>query len=131
MPARIVVVHDDPEFAGRLVSALRSTGHDVAAFADPIAAWDVVEEPRPIEVLVTGVQFPPGRSNGVALARKVRVRRPEIQVLLTAQGGLPEQTEGLGTFMQPPITVADVVNMVLCLLGSVSALQPPLAAHSS
>jgi hypothetical protein len=28
MPARVVVVHDDPTFAQRLVSALRSAGHD-------------------------------------------------------------------------------------------------------
>ena len=110
MPARVVVVHDDPRFAGQLASALRSAAHDVAAFADPIAAWDVLEEPQRIAVLVTGVEFPPGRSNGIALARKIRVSRPDVQVLFTAQRVLPEQTDGLGTFMQPPITVPDVVK---------------------
>ena len=38
MPARIVVVFDDPAFLEPLVAALGRAGHDVVAFDDPVAA---------------------------------------------------------------------------------------------
>src|ERR1700751_1409877 len=88
MPTYVVVVHDEPEFVGQLVSALSSAGHDVTPFPDPVAAWDVLSTPQRIEVLVTGVTFPPNRSNGLALALKARSIRPAIHVLFTRPVGI-------------------------------------------
>jgi DNA-binding NtrC family response regulator len=61
MPARVVVVHDDPDYVDELAALLRRDGHDVAAFPDPLASWDAVEAAKLTEVLVTRVDFPPGR----------------------------------------------------------------------
>jgi DNA-binding NtrC family response regulator len=84
MPARVVVVHDEREFVDEVATALRSAGHEVATFPDPIAAWDALEAARQTEVLLTRVLFQPGKSNGVALARMARTNRPGIRVLFTA-----------------------------------------------
>jgi DNA-binding NtrC family response regulator len=112
MPARAVVVHDDPAFVKQLVSALRAAGHEVAAFADPREAWDHLSMPQRIEVLITGVEFSPGRSNGLALALKARTKRPKLHVLFTAQLELSQATAGLGTFMEPPVTVPTILSVV-------------------
>ena len=81
MPARIVAVHDDLDFVDKLAAILRSEGHDVAAFSDPLAAWDALAG---ADLLTTRAQYPPGKSNGFALARMARSKRPEIRVLFTA-----------------------------------------------
>ena len=116
MPARVVVVHDDPAFVEQLVSALRAAGHEVAAFADPLDAWGDLSTPQRIGVLITGVEFSPGRSNGVALALKARTKRPKLHVLFTAQLELSQATAGLGTFMEAPVTVPAILSTVTRLL---------------
>ena len=113
MPARVVVVHDEPEFAGRLVSALRSAGHDVTAFTAPLATWDVVTDLQRVDVLITRVVYPPGQSNGVTLAMKVP-NQPEIHVLLT---GGPQSA----TSMLISATVANIVKTVGYLLDFADA----------
>ena len=52
MPARIVVAHDDAEFAGNTVMALRAAGYDVAAFADSMSALFALEIAQRVEVLI-------------------------------------------------------------------------------
>jgi hypothetical protein len=61
VPARIVIVHDDEGLVTGVVAALRTAGHDVAAFKDPLLAHDAIEAAQRVEVLVTRVEFPPGR----------------------------------------------------------------------
>jgi CheY-like chemotaxis protein len=116
MPARVVLVHDHVEFADELAGILRSEGHDVATFPDPLAAWDALEAVQRTEVLVTCVEFPPGRSNGIAIAHMARTKRKEIQLIFTA---LPEHAriaEEDGIFMPitaPATEVAAAVNRLL------------------
>jgi len=116
MPARIVVVHDDPAYVDELARLLRRDGHDVATFPDPLAAWDALEAAKRTEVLVTRVEFAPGRSNGLALARMARSKRRQIRVLITA---LPEHALDageLGTFLPLPVDGAGVAQVVTSLL---------------
>ena len=58
MPARIVLVHDDPEFSEPVLAKLRAAGYDVVAFSNSMAAIAVLEHPRLIELLITRVQVP-------------------------------------------------------------------------
>jgi DNA-binding NtrC family response regulator len=118
MPARVVVVHDEPDFIDRVVGALRRADLDVAAMADPLAALDALEASDRIEVLVTRVQFGPGKPNGVTLARMARTKRPGIRILFTARAEFEEYADGLGEFMAAPINVPDVVAAVERLLKS-------------
>ena len=61
-----------------------------------------LEAAQRIEVLVTGIDFPPGRSNGIALARMVYTRRPNIRVLFAAFPKYAVEAEGLGVFLPTP-----------------------------
>jgi CheY-like chemotaxis protein len=72
MPAHIVVVHNDPAFIERVVTALTIAGCDVAAFTNTMQAIEALEAAQHIEVLITRVLFPMGQPNGVALARMAR-----------------------------------------------------------
>ncbi|HME20527.1 MAG TPA: hypothetical protein VKI44_04060 [Acetobacteraceae bacterium] len=74
MPARVVVVHDDPEFVARTATGLRVAGYDVATFTDTLAATDALDKAeRIVEVLITRVLFPKGQPHGVALALMARM----------------------------------------------------------
>jgi DNA-binding NtrC family response regulator len=119
MPARVVVVHDDTDLVEELAALLRKDGHDVATFPDPLAAWDALEAAARTEVLVTRVEFPPGRSHGVALTSMARSNRPEIRVLLVASPKYQREAEDVGTFMSWPAQTEEVAEAVNRLLSSI------------
>jgi DNA-binding NtrC family response regulator len=112
MPAHIVVVHDDPAFIQRVVTALRAVGYDVAAFMNTMRAIEALEAAQHIEVLITRVVFPMGQPNGVALARMARVRQAGVKVLFTALQETQEHTVGAGEFLPAPVATSDIVEMV-------------------
>jgi DNA-binding NtrC family response regulator len=116
MPARVVVVHDEPGFVNELVAALKLAGHEVAVFADALAAWDALAAARLTEVLITRAQFPPGRSNGLALTHMARAKRPGIQVIFTALPEFRRECESEGVFLPLPVPVAHAVKTVELLL---------------
>jgi DNA-binding response OmpR family regulator len=113
MPARIVIVHDEPDFAVPLTAALRSKGYDVATFMDPTAGLDALDEARRVELLITCVNFPPGKPNGVSLARMARYKRPGIRVMFTALPEFAEHTDGLGEFVPMPANVTQAAIRLL------------------
>jgi hypothetical protein len=43
MPATVVIVHDDPEFAEPALASLRAAGYDVVAFPDSMSGIDALE----------------------------------------------------------------------------------------
>jgi DNA-binding NtrC family response regulator len=117
VPARIVFVHDDPSFREPLVAALNAAGHDVARFADSIAAWDALYAANWIEILVTRVQFGPGKPHGVALANSARARRPDVRVLLLALPQFRNDAKGVGLFIPIPANVPEVAETVERMLA--------------
>jgi hypothetical protein len=42
MPAQIVIVHDEPEFAEATLAALRGAGYDAVAIMDSISGIDAL-----------------------------------------------------------------------------------------
>jgi CheY-like chemotaxis protein len=130
MPARVVVVHDEPGFVEELVAALNLAGHQVAAYADPLAAWDALAATRLTEVLITRVQFPPGKSNGLALALMARANRPGIQVIFIALPQFARECEDVGLFLPLPVSVPHVVKTAGLLLQRV-VNSPAKAAGAS
>jgi DNA-binding NtrC family response regulator len=124
MPARIVVVHDEPTFRDPLVASLKASGHDVAAFDDVTSAWNSLTAAERIEILVTRVDFGPGKPHGIALAHSARMRRPTIRVLIVARPEYAEDAAGVGLFLPYPVdapTVAETVERMLAddRIGSV------------
>ena len=112
VPARIVLVHDDPEFAEPVLVKLRAAGYDVVAFSNSMAAIDVLEHPKLIELLITRVRFPTGTPNGAALARMARLKRPGIKVLFTSFPEVRQHTEGLGEFLPRPVSTDVLLETV-------------------
>ena len=116
MPARVVLVHDETEFVDELIAALTLAGHQVATFTDPLEAWDALAAARLTKVLITRVQFPPGKSNGLALANMVRSKHPKIQVIFVALPEFEADCEDTGVFLPRPVAVSDVIKTVELLL---------------
>ena len=125
MPARIMIVHDEPYFADEVASILRPGGDDVATFADPAAALDALESAERIDLLVSCVDFGHGKLNGVALALMARARRPEIGVLLIGPLELALSAGGLGHFLREPVTPWELMTTIeRLLLGSRRVIPP-------
>lgn len=117
MPARIVIVHNDPSFREPLLASLKADGHNVVAFVNSSAAWGALEAPLLAEVLVTRIDFGPGKPHGIALARSAQFKRPEIKVLFVARPQFRKDAEGIGLFLPLPVTVAEVAEAVGKLLA--------------
>jgi DNA-binding NtrC family response regulator len=118
VPARVVVVHDETDFSDRAVTALGFAGYDVVAFADPMAALNALDTAERVEVLITRVEFEPGKINGVALALMARTKRPGIKVVFAALQEFEHHAAGLGEFMPAPVSVSELVETVRQLLTS-------------
>ena len=121
MPARVITVLNEPGFADTTASALRAQGHDALPLADPMAALELSEMVERLELLVTSLDFAPGKPNGIALGRMARLKRPGIRVLFVGPADLEKHTEGLGTFLTSPVTVPEVVEGVLRMLDTAPA----------
>jgi DNA-binding NtrC family response regulator len=128
MPARVVVVLNEPEIAEKAASALRAQGQDALALVDPMTALEALEGAERIEVLVTCLNFAPGKPNGIALGRMARLKRPGIRVLFVGPADLEEFAEGLGTFMPFPVTGQQVVERVLQTLDARDQVRSPAIA---
>jgi DNA-binding response OmpR family regulator len=113
---RIVLVHDDPEFGIQLTAALTMAGYLVMAFTDPMLALDRLDADPHVKMLITRAQFPPGKPDGITLARMARIKRAGIRVLLMATPEYSAHTEEFGAFMPAPVGVHDVVATVSRLL---------------
>ena len=120
MPARIVVVHDDPLFR-ECVTALATAGYDVKSFARSMEAIDALEAAGRIELLITRVAFSEGTPNGISLARMARLKKPGIRVLFAALAENQEHTEGLGEFLALPVTGPEIVAAVKRILAEDAA----------
>jgi two-component SAPR family response regulator len=112
MPAAIVLVHDDAEFVEQVVTALRSTGREVAVFSDPMAALDALTEAETVELLITRINFPPGKPHGISLALVARGKRPNIKVLFTARPEFADHVEDIGEFLPVPVKTAKLLAAV-------------------
>jgi hypothetical protein len=114
MPARYVIVHDDPEFTNALSQRL---GPNVASFSDPTIALMALEAAKNVTFLITRLQFGDRQPIGLSLARLARSRRPDVRVVFT---GLPHHrryARGLGEFIPEPVEASHIGMVVEWLLG--------------
>jgi len=109
MPARIVVVHDDPAF---IESMKAKFGGDLAAFNDPTEALRALEKARDITFLVTRVQFADKQPVGLSLARLARAARPDVRTIFTGDDNHRSYTRGLGEFIPEPVQPIHVAMII-------------------
>jgi hypothetical protein len=67
----VVVVHDERNTRDPAVMALRAAFLEAVGFEDPMEALDASDVGSRVRVLVTRVDFGPGKPNGIALARMI------------------------------------------------------------
>ncbi|MGA3004908.1 MAG: hypothetical protein ABSE20_24635 [Acetobacteraceae bacterium] len=132
MPAQIVLVHDDEAFTDLASRALMESGYEVMVFPDPLVALNALETAERVELLITRVAFPAGRSNGAALALMARRKRPGVKVLLVCRPAFGKEVEDLGEVLATPVTVSEVVAAAARLLraSSVPATDGSLPAEA-
>jgi hypothetical protein len=81
-----------------------------------MTALDAMDSPTRVRVLVTRVDFGPGKLNGAALARMVSVKQPAARVVFIAQEQNRHHTRGLGGFLPVPLDPKALVDVVGRLL---------------
>ena len=118
MPATIVIVYDNNRVRCAAILAIRAAGHDVAAFADPMTALDAVEQNSRVRVLVSRIDFGPGRLNGVALAQMLRVKqitqdgRSSLRPIFLDRSDNRHHATGIGAFVPVPFDVPTLVAAI-------------------
>jgi len=90
---RILVVEDEPVLRDGLVDLLRGAGHDVEAVDDGPPAVEKGTA-SPFDLALLDLTLP--RLDGVEVARRLRLARPDLLVLmLTARGSEDDRVAGL------------------------------------
>ena len=117
MPARIVLVLEEPGFAERTAAQLVGRGYDATAVADSMAALQLLEAGNRIELLVTCEHFAANQPTGLSLARMAQYKRPGTKVLFVGGPELAAYTENLGEFMASPVTEQQVAQKVIDMLS--------------
>jgi DNA-binding NtrC family response regulator len=116
MPGSVVIVHDEHSFLLESAVALGDAGHSLATFTDPMAALKAVEEIKPPDILITRVTFPEGSPNGIALARMLRLKCPNLKVIFAARAQWEEYTQAVGELLPHPVDLRQLVETVTRLV---------------
>ena len=120
---KLFVIDDDPDIVYVLKHGLQKNGFLVDAFTNPEEALRSFESnPHDLCLVVSDVRMP-GLS-GIQLARKVKQINPDIKVVLMTAFEIKDnefskvfpstQVDG---FVQKPISIADLTNKILDLIG--------------
>jgi DNA-binding response OmpR family regulator len=117
MPARIAVVHDEPEFVDRATSALVLAGYELAAFTDPLVAPKTLEAAQHPELLIAPARLPPREGRGISFALTARPKRRGVGIIFIAQPECRDQAMDLGKFQPIQIGIPALVQVVGRLLG--------------
>ena len=119
MPAPVVVVHDDPIIRETAIQALQAAGFEAVAFDDPMRALAAVEKDSSARVLVSRINFGPGKLNGPALWRMLKFKRspglPITALYVDAQKNAPHVDND--EFLPLPLDAVRLVGAVQRLLA--------------
>ena len=118
MPAPVVVVHQQLETQRLLISRVRAAGYEVAGFADPIKALDAIETGSRARVLVTRLDFGPGKLNGIALARMIRHKGLGLEVVFVGRADKARYLDSTEAFVPHPVDLDAVADAVRRVLGA-------------
>jgi len=125
MPAPVLVVDNVDDIREQALAALRTAGHEVIGFRDPIMTLDAIEATSRVRVVVTRINFGEGKLNGVALARMLKVKRLGINVVFV---GSPEHLKyavELGECLMGPLDTKALVEAVARLSSQPDHVPDP------
>lgn len=129
MAATILLVDDQRDILRLLHSSLNTLGHDFEIIEAPSGEEALLEAARRrVDLLVTDYLLP--GMTGVELMRKIRIRHPEIKVILIS--GISDRkareemrNAGANAIFDKPIPMADFFDAVERSLGLVRTIFPP------
>ena len=79
----VLVVEDDDDARSTLAAMVTALGYRVLEAENGASALPILEQERPVNILLSDVIMPGGMS-GVDLAKAARKRRPDLKVLLVS-----------------------------------------------
>ena len=109
----VLVVEDEPLIMIDAIQALEAAGFEVVDAYDAEHALVRLDSRPDVRAVFTDVNMP-GRYDGVALARLVHERRPDVQILVTS-GLMKLKTEDLpagGLFVPKPYDGDQVAELI-------------------
>ncbi|MCD6073273.1 MAG: hybrid sensor histidine kinase/response regulator [Rhodospirillales bacterium] len=111
----ILLVDDDALVVTSTVSMLEDFGHDVIEAESGATALDILQDGRPVDLLITDYSMP--KMNGAQLATAARKLRPDLPILLVS--GYAELPQGsdlklprLGKPYQPEQLAAEITKVM-------------------
>jgi len=116
-PTGVLRVDDEPLVRALGVDVLEDAGFHVVEAANAHEALQTLESRSDVRVLFTDVNMP-GEIDGLALARVVRERRPEVRLLVTSgqarpgPGDLPDTGHFVPKPWDPDAIVGRIRNLI-------------------
>ncbi|MBL6458747.1 response regulator [Belnapia sp. T6] len=90
---RILLAEDEALIGLAAEAELTEHGHEVVLVGDGAAALEAEAAHGPFDLLVTDMQMP--RLRGDALARRLRLARPDLPLVVMSANHVPETVAGL------------------------------------
>lgn len=112
--SRILVVEDDGELRQMMVDILLDAGFEVEHAPDHQKALEIIEDGKPLEVVVTDILLP--RVDGFALARMAGAKRAEIKIIYVT-GSIDPADEAVGPILHKPFAAKVLVRTVRQVLA--------------
>ena len=79
----VLVVEDDADARSTLAAMVTELGYRVVAAENGASALPILEQERPVDILLSDVIMP-GGMNGLDLAKAANKRRPDLKVLFVS-----------------------------------------------
>lgn len=117
----VLVVEDEPLLRSITGEFLRLSGYVVIEATNATEAIAVIDRGERPDVVFSDVSLP-GSVDGLGLARRLRRRQPDMQVMLTSGYGEPTQRAAIelvggDCFVTKPYHQEEVVRRIDALLG--------------
>ena len=95
----VLLVEDDLEVAALVRDMLSDLGYDVIHASNPDAALGALANARHLDLVFSDIMMPGGKS-GIDLARELRLRNPDLPILLTSGFAERSRDEALAMGIQ-------------------------------
>ena len=124
-PPGILIVEDEPDFAGSCDRFLRGLGYRTWVAATGREAMTIIAAEAP-DLVIADLRLP-GETNGLDVVRHVRQRTPRIPVIVwTAYGSYRTREAaiqaGAGEYLGKPFALNELRSAVARALGSAQAV---------
>ena len=113
MPARVVVVMRDHNFANATAHLLVAHGIHAVSFSRPMEALGHLDHAVHAEILVTSGSFRGTQPTGLSIARVTRTRRPNLKVIFVDKPEVaPYVADDASAFMEMPVSADEIAQTV-------------------